>query len=510
MTISRTRQRIASIVAIAALPLWVLPACGASDVSTFVRVHAPRIALVHVNVVDGTAAPIKTDQTVIIDHDRIAAIGPASDILAPPDAQVLDLRGRTVLPGLVGMHDHLFYAADGGRKQVSLPRSFARLYLAAGVTTIRTAGTIDLQKDIAIKREIDEGREAGPKIHLSSPYMSTPPDIPTLERAVEQWANAGVTSLKAYTNLDGPALIAAIRTAHRRGLKVTGHLCAVGFREAAAMGIDNLEHGIIVDTEFYSRKIPDQCPDWGAAVGELTQMTVNSAAIQQTIQQLVMHDVAVTSTLAVFETFSDRTAFFDRRVVQLLTSGGWNDYMTEVQRRSSNPASYAGWTEALGLEMTFERSFVQAGGLLMAGADPTGWGGVLAGLADQRNIELLVEAGFTPEQAIQIASANGATFLGQSDHIGTVERAKQADLVVVRGNVVSRIGDIRNVEIVFKDGVGFDAQALTLSEHGNIGSATRWLPWTVAAIGPAIILLLMARQYVVRLRRKPEMQSKKH
>ena len=135
---------------------------------------------------------------------------------------------------------------------------------------------------------------------------------------------------------------------------------------------------------------------------------------------------------------------------------------------------------------------------------------MLAGLADQRNIELLVEAGFTPEQAIQIASANGATFLGQSDHIGTVERAKQADLVVVRGNVVSRIGDIRNVEIVFKDGVGFDAQALTLSEHGNIGSATRWLPWTVAAIGPAIILLLMARQYVVRLRRKPEMQSKQH
>src|SRR5262245_49240148 len=176
MTISRARQRIAPIIAIMALSLWVSPACGASDVSTFVLVHAPRIALVHVNVVDGTAAPVKTDQTVIIDNERIAAIGPASDILAPPDAQVLDLRGRTVLPGLVGMHEHLFYAADGGRKQVSLPRSFARLYLAAGVTTIRTAGTIDLQKDIAIKREIDEGREAGPKIHLSSPYMNTPPD----------------------------------------------------------------------------------------------------------------------------------------------------------------------------------------------------------------------------------------------------------------------------------------------------------------------------------------------
>jgi hypothetical protein len=262
------------------------------------------------------------------------------------------------------------------------------------------------------------------------------------------------------------------------------------------MGIDNLEHGIIVDSEFYSRKIADQCPDWGAIVNELTTMTANSPAIQELIRDLVRHGVAVTSTLAIFETLTSRTGFFDRRVAQFLTPGGWDDYLAEVQRHSSNPDQYADWTTALGLEMAFERSFVRAGGLLMAGADPTGWGGALAGLADQRNVELLVEAGFSAEQAIQIATANGATFLGQSDHVGTVQRGRDADLVVLRGNPTARISDIRNVELVFKDGVGFDPAAISRLEHGTIGY-TNWLPWIVGAIGPALILFFIATRYAV-------------
>ena len=498
MTISRTPRRIPRLVVLVAVLTWALCVSAASDPASFVRIHDPRIALVHVNVLDGTGSPLKVDQTILVEKGRIAAIGPATSTAAPADARVLDLRGRTVLPGLVGMHDHLFYAASGGSRYVSLPRSFGRLYLAAGVTTIRTAGTLDLQQDIAIKRAIDEGREAGPKIHLSSPYMNAPPDIPTLEAAIAQWADAGATTLKAYTGLGGAALAAAIRDAHRRGLKVTGHLCAVGFREAAELGIDNLEHGIIVDTEFYSRKNPDECPDWGATVGELAEMSVNSAAIQQTIRQLVLHHVAVTSTLAVLETMTNRTAFFDPRVAPLLTRGGWDGYVAEVQRRTSQPELYDVWTTAFGLEMAFERSFVRAGGLLMAGADPTGWGGVLAGFADQRNVELLVEAGFNAAEAIQIASANGAAFLRESERIGTIKRDTQADLVVVRGNPASRIGDIRNVEIVFKDGVGFDVEALTLSERGNIGDVN-WPPWMLAAaIGPLVILLLIATRYFRR------------
>jgi imidazolonepropionase-like amidohydrolase len=455
----------------------------------FVRVRSSRVALRNVSVVDGTGSPVKDNQTVVIDHGRIAAAGPAGETPVPPDAQTLDLAGYTVIPGLVGMHDHLFYAADGGRQYISLPRSFAHLYLAAGVTSLRTAGAIELQKDIAIKREIDEGREVGPKIHLSSPYLGAAPDIATLVRLIDTAADAGVTSLKAYTTLRRDELAAVIGVAHRRGLTVTGHLCAVGFREAASLGIDSLEHGLLVDTEFHPGKVDDQCPSWAVTASELAGVNIDSEPIQETIRQLVSRRVAITSTLAVFESFFPVPASIDPRVALLLTRSARRDFEREVTRHRADERQFTGWQLLLHTEMAFERSFVRAGGRLMAGADPTGWGGVLAGLADQRNIELLVEAGFSPEEAIQIATANGADSLGQSAKIGTVTPGKQADLVVLRGQLASDIRSIRNVEIVFKDGVGFDSAALMRAEHGKIG-LTNWRLWLFAGIFTVLLLLL--------------------
>ena len=462
----------------------------------FVRVQSSRIALKNVSVIDGTGSPVRENQTVVIDHGRIAAAGPVSQTPVPPDAQVLDLPGYTVIPGLVGMHDHLFYAADGGRQYVSLPRSFAHLYLAAGVTSLRTAGTIDLKKDIDIKREIDGGREVGPKIHLSSPYLNAAPDIATLVRLIDTVADAGVTSLKAYTTIRRDELAAAIGAAHHRGLTVTGHLCAVGFREAASLGIDSLEHGLIVDTEFYSGKIEDQCPDWVASASELVGVSMDSPRIQKTIRQLVSRHVAITSTLAVFETFAALPASIDPRVNSLFTDSARHDYESQIERITANETQVANWEAILHTEMAFERSFVKAGGRLMAGADPTGWGGVLAGLADQRNVELLVEAGFTSEQAIQIASANGADFLRESATIGTVMPGKQADLVVIRGNLASDIRNIRNVEIVFKDGVGYDSAALMRAERGQVGLTNRL--WIFAGIFTVTMLLLYAHARLTR------------
>jgi imidazolonepropionase-like amidohydrolase len=465
----------------------------------FVRVQSSRMALKNVSVIDGTGSPVRENQTVVIDHGRIAAAGPASQTPVPPDAQVLDLQGYTVIPGLVGMHDHLFYAADGGRRYVSFPHSFAHLYLAAGVTSLRTAGTIELKKDIDIKREIDERREVGPKIHLSSPYLNAAPDIATLVRLIDTVADAGVTSLKAYTSLRRDELAAAIGVAHRRGLTVTGHLCAVGFREAASLGIDNLEHGLIVDTEFHPGKIADQCPSWGVTASELAGVNIDSEPIQETIRQLVGRRVAITSTLAVFETFAAPPASIDPRVDSLLTRSARHDFEREVNRVRANGTQSAGWEAILHTEMAFERSFVKAGGRLMAGADPTGWGGVLAGLADQRNIELLVEAGFTPEAAIQIATANGADFLRESATIGTVTPAKQADLVVIRGNLAADIRNIRNVEVVFKDGVGFDSAALMRAERGNVG-LTNWRPWVLGGIVTVMLLLMYVHARLTRSR----------
>jgi hypothetical protein len=126
-------------------------------------------------------------------------------------------------------------------------------------------------------------------------------------------------------------------------------------------------------------------------------------------------------------------------------------------------------TSLMRKEMDFEVAFAKAGGLLLAGPDPTGNGGVLPGFGDQREIELLVEAGFTPSQAIQIGTENGAIYLGQRDRIGTLAPGKQADIVLIKGDPSSNIADIENVETVFKAGVGYDSKKLIDSVRGQVG-----------------------------------------
>jgi hypothetical protein len=128
------------------------------------------------------------------------------------------------------------------------------------------------------------------------------------------------------------------------------------------------------------------------------------------------------------------------------------------------------WPALFKKEMEFEYAFAKAGGLLLAGLDPTGMCGVIAGIGDQREVELLVEAGFTPLEAIQIATSNGAQFLGEADRIGTIAPGKQADLVVIKGDPSQKIDDIEKVEIVFKGGIGYDPTKLIDSVRGVVGS----------------------------------------
>src|SRR5216684_2383665 len=278
----------------------------------FIRSEAPVIALSHVRLIDGTGAPPLEDQTIVITEGKIQSIAPSTTATVPAGAQTLDLNGYTVLPGLVGMHNHMFFPMGGSPPMYSnMGSSFPRLYLALGVTTIRTAGSVAPYTDLEIKRLIDSGRMIGPKMHITAPYLeghgSFTPVMHTLtgaddaRRMVSYWADQGATSFKAYMNITRDELRAAIEEAHKRGLKVTGHLCSIGFREAAALGIDNLEHGLMVDSEFVSNKQPDQCPGGGAVPASLRQLDLNSAAAQETIRTLVAKNVAVTSTLPVFE-----------------------------------------------------------------------------------------------------------------------------------------------------------------------------------------------------------------
>lgn len=452
----------------------------APGVREFVKVSAPVIALTHARVIDGTGSPVRNDQTIIISGGKIQSIGDSVSVSVPAGAQVLDLSNKTVIPGLVGMHEHMFYPS-GGRTAVAIYNemgfSFPRLYLANGVTSMRTTGSIEPYTDLELKKLIDSGKLAGPKIHVTGPYLegagSFTPQMHELtgaddaRKTVDYWADEGVTSFKAYMNITRAELAAAVAEAHKRGIKVTGHLCSIGFKEAAALGIDDLEHGLMVDTEFDPGKTPDVCPSQQLTAKTLVGIDVESAPVQETIRNLVAHHVAVTSTIVIFETFVPNQPPLEQRVLDALLPEAAIAYLntrSHIAEDANSP-----WPVLLQKEMQFERDFVKAGGVLLAGEDPTGYGGDLAGFGDQRELELLAEAGFTPTEAIHIYTENGARFLGEDNRIGTLAAGKQADIVVINGDPSTKISDIEKTELVFKDGVGYDSAKLIESVRGSVG-----------------------------------------
>ncbi|HKV95010.1 MAG TPA: amidohydrolase family protein [Candidatus Angelobacter sp.] len=443
----------------------------------FIRVQSPVIALEHVRVIDGTGAPAQADQTIVISGGKITAIGKAGAVPVPADANRMDFTGYSALPGLVGMHDHLFYPAGGGLYH-DMPFSFPRLYLALGVTTIRTTGSIEPYTDLEIKRAIDEGKIPGPKMNATGPYLEGE-GIPLLQlhqltgpddavRTVEYWIAEGARSFKAYNFITRAELKAAIDTAHKHGIKVTGHLCSIGFREAAELGIDDLEHGLTVDTEFFPGKKPDVCPNPNQAAAAAAKLEISSEPIQTTIKTLVDKHVALTSTLPVFEQFVTSRPDVPQKVLDLLSDDARKAYLA-ARKRIAESKQPSPWPTMFQKEMEFERAFAKTGGTLLAGLDPTGIGGIIAGFGDLREVELLVEAGFTPLEALKIATMNGAQFLGEADHIGSLTPGKQADIMLVKGDPSTKISDIENVELVFKDGVGWDSQKLIDSVKGQVG-----------------------------------------
>ena len=363
-------------------PVWraLLPAWPGYGVRSYIRVNSPLVALTHVRVIDGTGAPPLENSTVVLSNGKIEAIGIAPATPVPRTAQVLDVTGYSVIPGLVGMHDHLFYGGfknalgSSGFAMSEMGFSFPRLYLAAGVTTIRTAGAIDPSADLRLKDQIDDGWVVGPKMHVTGPYMNGNSTPEKTRKSVEQWADKGATSFKAYMYITRAELAAAIQAAHDRGLTVAGHLCTVGFREAVALGIDSLEHGLVEDSEFVPDKTPEVCPSRESINASLAQLDLNSAPVQQLIRDLVRHHVAITSTLPVFETYVPFRTPTQIRVLEVLQPASRTDYLA-VRARVNEEGRQSSWTELLRKEMQFERDFVKAGGLLLAGEDPTGNGG---------------------------------------------------------------------------------------------------------------------------------------
>jgi imidazolonepropionase-like amidohydrolase len=463
----------------------VIPAA----VQRFVSVNATLVALTHVQLVDGTGSPARADQTVILRGPVIESAGPFETTAVPPGARVVDLAGHTVTPGQVGLHEHTYFASLdplSGRPRRVAPMNVSAplLYLAYGVTTAMTAGSALPYHELNLQRAVQAGDTPGPRFHIAGPYLNGPATsewasrntvagmfrtVATAEevrRVIDYWVSEGATWVKFMGSITRDGLRAGIEAAHARGVRVTGHLCSVTFTEAAALGIDLLQHGLITNTDYVPDKQPDTCPPGNQRIQ--ADLDVSSAAVQESIRVIVAARAAVASTLAAYETFIPGRVRLEARILETLDP----ETRKEVEAIHARLAesTWAMPPRMLPTMMQWERAFVAAGGLLGAGSDP--WGtGLLPGVGNLRNYELLVEAGFTPEQAIQIMTLNGARILGIDQRFGSIAPGKIADLVVIQGDPVRRPADIYNVVTVFRDGVGYDSARLRHAAAGRVGAS---------------------------------------
>ena len=450
-------------------------------VKQYVVHDEPSIRIDDVRIVDGTGAPARPGQSILIRDGRIERVGPVAELAGGAADRVIDGKGRTLLPGLVMLHEHLFFydAFSGDTPHYSNePLAAPRAYLAYGATTIRTAGSINGNDDLQAARLIREGQIAGPTIHVTGPFVNGPgsfafqlrglTNAEETRRFVRFWSQEGATNFKIYQNVSQEVLAAALDEAHRRGAKVTGHLCSITMREAAGMGIDNLEHGIAEGSDFVADKQVDACPDRAVMQDSIIAADPEGPVMRDVIRTLVDRKVAVTSTLAVIAA-GNIEWFPGADDLTFLNNGAQRWALTFLAGIHRNQQRRDKQLKLLKQEMRFERDFVAAGGHLQVGTDPTGWGGTLPGPGNHAAIRLLGDAGFTPLEAIRIATLNGAIYLGVQDRVGTIAPGKQADLVLIDGKPDQDLAQLSRVDLVFRDGIAYDPKKLVESVRGKIG-----------------------------------------
>lgn len=477
-------KRIILYILLASLTAPVFAQSNFSDETRkYIEYNDSIIVFKNALLIDGKADPPKPNQTVIIRNGKIEWLGDDANAIVPKAANIIQLNGKALMPGFVMLHEHMYISAfDVDTRLLNvrqLPLSFPRLYLACGATTIRTCGSVEPYSDISIKKAIDQGLSPGPSIELTAPYIEGKSslflqmnELKTPEQAttfVNYWADQGFTSFKAYMGVDKPTLKAAIDAAHKRKLKITGHLDAVTYKEAASLGIDHLEHGFLACTDFVTDKKENQGPANGEADTSIANLDVNSERVKEFLQYLIDKKVGVTSTMAVMEGFLTGQPRPDLQALNAMSPDTRDFYLKMLINTKSRPAPTE-FDKAFVKGAKMEKMFYDMGGLLTVGTDPTGNGGTLAGYGSWRAMELLVEAdGFTPLEAIKIATLNGSVALGFNQTIGTIEAGKSADLLIVDGDPSKNIRDIRKVLYVFKNGVGYNSKKLFDSVKGKVG-----------------------------------------
>ena len=472
----RYQPLLRALAMAAALATVGVAAQPANDTERYTLFHAPVTLLRNAQLFDGSGAAPREHMSVLIRDGRIAEVQPDAELKAPAGALVKDLAGGALMPGFVLLHEHLFYPTERGSYGAFF-QSFPLLYLAGGVTTMRTAGSMSPYADLNTWKDIRAGTAPGPDMDVTAPFLNgiqafvaQVPRLQNAEDAVRQvgyWADVGATSYKGYMHLTREQLGAIVVAAHARQARVTAHLCAVTYAEAAGLGIDNLEHGFFAASDFVDGKQPDACPGGDAVPRSLDALAVDDPRMAALQRQLITAKVALTSTLTIFETFSHGRPMAPAAALDLLMPQLREQYVsryTAIQR--GGPNAYG---RVLPKDMAWEKQFAEAGGLLVAGTDPTGYGGVIPGWSSLRQFELLREAGFDAATAVKVMTANGATYLGRTADIGRIAPGLRADLVAFAAPLDAAKPGLPDVAWTMKAGRAWDRAKILNAWKGQVG-----------------------------------------
>jgi hypothetical protein len=413
------------------------------------------IAIEHVRVFDSEKAVAREDQTVVFNGERIVEVGAAGSIHLPKDAERIDGAGKTLLPGLFDMHVHA-QPLDG------------LLNIASGVTSARDMGN-SIEELQRLQTQWDSGAAIGPRLWKSGIIDGRGQfQVPTglyadtaeeAQAAVIRYADLGYVQIKLYSSLK-PEFVAGIaKTAHERGMRLSGHvpngMIASQFVEA---GADELQHINFIFLNFLAGRVKDtRTPERFTAVGaNAAKLDLDSKAVAEFIELLKSHHTTVDVTLGAFEgMFTGRPGSVSPEFAPILKR-----LPAQVQR-----GAYGGglpvtaendqlYKDSYGAMLRMTKRMYDTGVPILAGTDG------LAGLMLHRELELEVKAGIPPAKGLQIATWNAAILLKQEKDLGSIAPGKLADLVLVEGNPVEKISDIRRCRLVVKNGVLYKSDAV--------------------------------------------------
>jgi imidazolonepropionase-like amidohydrolase len=403
--------------------------------------RASTLAITGATLIDGTGAAPVQDAAVVIHNGRIVAAGPRAKVKIPHGAQMVDAQGKTILPGLWDMHAHF--------EQVE----WGPIYLAAGVTTVRDCGN-ELEFITAVRDAIVQGRGLGPRLLLAGIVDGSGPMAIGVERVdtpeqARMWTNryhaAGFRQMKIYSSMTLENLKAVADEAHRLGMTVTGHVPqGLTAYQTIPAGEDQINH-ISYIADIMEPRLPDNATR-AERRNAAANLDLDSSEAKKTLTFLKDHHTVVDPTIAMFELFTATTAkppaSFEpgiNKIPQVLAQ-----QLTDVGPPNEN--------SEIGQKI-FEKSVAIIGALhrsgvpIVAGTDQT-----VPGHSLHREIELYVEAGFTPMEAIQAATLVPARVMGLEKETGTVEKGKRADLILINGNPLEDIHNTRNLEYVITNG----------------------------------------------------------